>query len=72
MVAMPVRYSPDLEQVKPGEAQTIERLNQTFDTILTRVADDSGHAVRSVHAKSHGILEGVLTIAANRPCASSG
>ena len=67
MVAMPVRYSPDLEQVKPGEAQTIERLNQTFDTILTRVADDSGHAVRSVHAKSHGILEGVLTIDANLP-----
>ena len=67
MVAMPVRYSPDLEQVKPDEGQTIERLNQTFDTILTRVADDSGHAVRSVHAKSHGILEGVLTIDANLP-----
>ena len=67
MVAMPVRYSSELEQVKPDEGQTIERLNQTFDTILTRVADDSGHAVRSVHAKSHGILEGVLTIDANLP-----
>ena len=34
MVAMPVRYSPDVEEVTPDEGQTIEQLNQTFDTIL--------------------------------------
>ena len=57
-----VRYTPDVEAVTQDEGQTIEQLNQSFDKILHRVAKDSGHAVRSVHAKSHGILEGVLTI----------
>ncbi|MCJ2084247.1 catalase family protein [Methylobacterium sp. J-090] len=63
----PVRYSPDVEVVKPDEGKTIEGLNETFDTILKRVADDSGHAVRSVHAKAHGILDGVLRIDPNLP-----
>ncbi|WCS28392.1 catalase family protein (plasmid) [Methylobacterium sp. NMS14P] len=58
----PVRYGPDVETVRPNEAETIAGLCETFDTILRRVADDSGHAVRSVHAKAHGILEGVLRI----------
>ncbi|MEE7451577.1 catalase [Methylobacterium radiotolerans] len=58
----PVPYSPDVETVKPDEAQTIAGLCETFGTILQRVAADSGHAVRSVHAKAHGILEGVLRI----------
>ena len=63
----PVRYSPDVEVVRPDEGKTIEGLNETFDTILKTVADDSGHAVRSVHAKAHGILEGVLRIDADLP-----
>ena len=63
----PVRYSPDVEDVKPDEGQTIDQLNETFDIILETVAKDSGHAVRSVHAKSHGILEGVLRIDPNLP-----
>jgi hypothetical protein len=63
----PVRYTPDVEQVKPDEGETIEQLNKTFDKILHKVAEDSGHAVRSVHAKAHGILEGVLTVDANLP-----
>lgn len=63
----PVRYSPEVEVVKPDEGETIEGLCRTFDTILQRVADDSGHAVRSVHAKSHGILEGTMRIAAGLP-----
>ncbi len=67
MLAAPVRFSPDVEDVQADEGQTVAKLNEAFDTILTRVAGDSGHAVRSVHAKSHGILEGVLRIDANLP-----
>ncbi|MET0367615.1 MAG: catalase, partial [Methylobacterium sp.] len=63
----PVRYSPDVESLKPDEDKTIEGLCRTFDTILQRVADDSGHAVRSVHAKSHGILEGTMRVEAGLP-----
>ena len=63
----PVRYSPDLEEVKSDEQQTIRELNETFDQILETTANDYGHAVRSVHAKAHGILEGTLTIDADLP-----
>ena len=59
-----VHYSPDVEEIKPDEQETIGGLNQAFDTILETTAKDYGHAVRSVHAKSHGILEGVMTVEA--------
>ena len=67
MPAAPVRYSPDVEKIAADEGKTIESLNETFDKILDRVAKDSGHAVRSVHAKAHGILEGTLRIDAGLP-----
>ena len=67
MTSAPVRFSPDVEHVKPNEAETIERLCETFDIILERTAEDGGHAVRSVHAKAHGILEGTLAIDAGLP-----
>ena len=62
LVFAPVRYRPEVEDVKRDEQQTIERLCMAFDTILATTAEDYGHAVRAVHAKSHGILEGTLTI----------
>ncbi|TCP36777.1 catalase family protein [Sphingomonas sp. BK235] len=62
MTAAPVRYRPELEQLKPDEAETIAQLNRTFDTILETTHEDYGHAVRAVHAKAHGIVEGRLTI----------
>ncbi|MBB3693143.1 catalase family protein [Sphingomonas sp. BK580] len=67
MYAAPIRYHPDLEQVKPDEAETVVQLNATFDRILETTHEDYGHAVRAVHAKAHGVLEGVLTIDADLP-----
>ena len=67
MPAAPVRYSPDVEKIAANEGKTIEGLNETFDKILDRVAKDSSHAVRSVHTKAHGILEGTLRIDAGLP-----
>jgi catalase len=61
-LAQPVRYSPDVETRASNETETIARLNETFDTILGTTSKDYGHAVRSVHAKAHGILEGRMTI----------
>ncbi len=63
----PIRYDPGIEEVRPGEAETIQGLNQAFSTILQTTAKDYGHAVRSVHAKAHGILEGRLVVAGGLP-----
>ena len=60
MTQTPVLYTPDVEDVKPDEAETITKLNETFDKILKTTAEDYGQAVRSVHAKAHGFLEGKL------------
>lgn len=67
MANEPIRYSPDVEQVQADEQETVVQLNEAFDVILERTAEDYGHAVRSVHAKSHGLLEGELTIDAGLP-----
>ncbi|MCJ8056927.1 catalase family protein [Shinella curvata] len=60
--ANPVRYSPELEDIKPNEQDIVSGLNDAFDVILKRTANDYGHAVRSVHAKAHGILNGTMTV----------
>ncbi|TLU73470.1 catalase family protein [Lichenicoccus roseus] len=65
--AQALRYYPAVEEIRPDEAETIAGLNQTFDTILETTAQDYGHAVRSVHAKAHGILEGRLEILGDLP-----
>ena len=67
MTEVPVRCRPDVEQVQADEQDTVEQLNSAFDIILERTAEDGGHAVRSVHAKSHGVLDGELTIDAGLP-----
>ncbi|MET0270939.1 MAG: catalase family protein [Sphingomonas sp.] len=62
MTQAPVRYRPDVEETKPDEQETIDQIVETFDIILERTAADYGHAVRSVHAKAHAVLEGELTV----------
>lgn len=62
MPSQPLRYTPAVEKVMPDEADTIADLCRTFDTILDTTAEDYGHAVRSVHAKAHAVLEGTLTV----------
>ena len=63
----PIGYSPEVEQVQPNEGETVQGLNQAFDKILETTAKDYNHAVRSVHAKAHAILEGTLTLASGLP-----
>lgn len=57
-----VPYSPTVEAVQPDEQKTVADLIDAFDVILKRTSDDYGHAVRAVHAKSHGIMIGEMTI----------
>jgi len=61
-IAPPVRYSDDIETIRPDEQETIDSLNQSFDKILETTAEDYGHAVRAVHAKGHAVLKGIFTV----------
>jgi len=67
MANAPIHYRPEVEQLQADEQETVKGLNETFDVILNRTAEDYGHAVRAVHAKSHGVLEGELLVDSNLP-----
>ncbi|MTH63990.1 catalase family protein [Paracoccus shanxieyensis] len=58
----PVRYTDDLETIDSDEAATVRSLLDSFDHILRTTARDYGHAVRSVHAKAHAVLQGTLQV----------
>ncbi|MBD9389242.1 catalase family protein [Agrobacterium sp. AGB01] len=58
----PVPFSPELETFRANETETIDGLKDAFDAIMDKTANDYGHAVRSVHAKSHGILSAKMTV----------
>jgi hypothetical protein len=58
----PVRFSPSVETATADEAETSQGLNTALHDILETTSKNYGHAVRSVHAKSHGLLKGEITI----------
>ncbi|WP_136648637.1 catalase family protein [Paracoccus aeridis] len=58
----PVPYSPDVEDLQPDERATAEKIAEQMISIIDRTDEVDGHAVRSVHAKSHAILKGRLTV----------
>ncbi|WFU73411.1 catalase family protein [Bradyrhizobium sp. CB2312] len=66
-IGTPVRYDPSVERVDAGEVEAIKGLIATMRYVNEKTFDDSGHAIRSVHAKSHGILEGYFEVDANLP-----
>jgi hypothetical protein len=65
MPAPPVFFDPSVETIAEDEAETLEQLTATLLRISDVVFADSRHAFRSVHAKSHGIIEGELEILPN-------
>ena len=58
----PLRYDPTFETPEPDEADTIQAMQETLLSIARIMADHTGHARRSVHAKSHGLLRGELRV----------
>lgn len=58
----PLPYSPEYEALEDDEAQTTQELMEAMRRISETVAKDEGHAFRSVHAKTHGILHGTLEV----------
>jgi hypothetical protein len=66
-VSSPLPYEARYEVPEEGEDQTSFDLQTTMRSISTKTYEDSGRATRSVHAKSHGLLVGELTVAAGLP-----
>ncbi|WP_134726256.1 catalase family protein [Paracoccus luteus] len=61
-LAPPVRFSPDVEKVQPDEDEVARKIAEQMRYIIDRTHKVDGHAVRSVHAKSHAILQATLRI----------
>jgi hypothetical protein len=65
LAVTPVRFSPSVERPDATEADTTQGLIATMRYITEKTLADGGHAMRSTHAKSHGILEGYLEVDAD-------
>jgi hypothetical protein len=58
----PLRFSPTYEHPEPDEAKTLADINEQMHRIQEKTWADGGQAIRSVHAKSHGLLLGELRV----------
>lgn len=58
----PIPFDPSVEAEAPDEETTFAGMAETFRSIQETTYKDYGHAVRGVHAKSHGILFGALEV----------
>src|SRR5882672_4687546 len=63
----PVRFNPSVERPDADEAKTTQALITTMRYINEKTFADGGHALRSVHAKTHGILQGYLEVDTDLP-----
>lgn len=63
----PLRYDPAFEHFEEGEAQSRTALLDALRGISETTAAHCHHAMRSVHAKSHGLLRGELQVLDNLP-----
>ncbi|GJD65605.1 catalase family protein [Methylobacterium frigidaeris] len=63
----PIRFDPSLESMHPDEEEVQAEMIRVFETIQETTLKDYGHAVRSVHAKSHGLLTGRFTVLPDLP-----
>lgn len=59
------RFSNDLTIAGPDEEKVARELDETMAKIRETTFEDSGHAIRSVHAKSHGLLQAELDVLDN-------
>lgn len=65
----PLAFRPEYEAPAADEAQTIEALSDALRHVSETTFRDGGHALRSVHAKSHGLLSGELQVRGDLPAA---
>lgn len=63
----PVRYSAAVETPPEDEAEIIEELRETMLKMSRIMHEHTGHATRSVHSKSFGLLRGSLEVLPGLP-----
>lgn len=63
----PLRFDPSFETPEEDEQKTTAELTETLLGMASTMADSTGHAMRSVHAKSHGLLHAELRVLADLP-----
>ncbi|WP_419899286.1 catalase family protein [Roseomonas sp. USHLN139] len=67
--SQPLPYDPAYETPEPDEAETTAALVETMRGIAETTYQDEGVPLRSVHAKSHGLLRGRLQVLEGLPAA---
>jgi Catalase len=65
--ASPLLYDSSLETPEDDEAETIHALLEVLQKINQTTFRDNSHGLRSVHAKSHGLLTGELRVLEGLP-----
>lgn len=62
-----VPYSDSVETIHPDEQKDFQDLAELFTRLGKLMTDRYRHAIRGVHAKSHGIVTGQFTVLPNLP-----
>ncbi len=62
-----IQYTPEIEKPEANEARVTAELVETMRGISQTTFKNSGHALRSVHAKSHALVVGTLEIVSGLP-----
>jgi len=60
-------FDPAMTVAAPDEARLSRELDRTMAQIRETTFVNSGHAHRSVHTKSHGLLEAQMEVVAGLP-----
>lgn len=66
-IPSPVRYSADLDRPEPDERENADALSETMQQIQEKTFEDEGRGLRSVHAKSHGLLRARMEVPEGLP-----
>ena len=66
-MAVPIPYRSELETAAEDEAEISQDLNETLRKIAEKTYADSGHGMRGVHVKSHGLLTGQFEVLPGLP-----
>lgn len=62
-----VRYTDSVEEIQPDEQETFAEIGHLMRDIVTKIGARQRHVVRSVHAKSHGLLKAKMTVKDDLP-----